>query len=237
MKHRVIISGFLCFVAFLIVYCIFLFKSVLGEEIKHQKIIVLCFDDGPRPWILKKLLPVLEEYNVPATFFVMGWAVAENKKIIKKMHDAGHEVENHSFGHEDLKILYKEKGAEAVKKTIKRAGDVIFETTGRHPRFFRPRSWDITEEIEKIIIAEGYTVMKLDKPDINTEDYLDFEKRHPPEILIKRVKYFVADREKHKNFNHVLVFHELPITAEALKTLIPYFQTQGYKFIRLDEYF
>jgi len=77
--------------------------------------------------------------------------------------------------------------------------------------------------------------MKLADPDINTMDYSDYSKKYPPEALVKRVKSQIASREKQGLYNHVLVFHELPITVEALKALIPYFQNQGYKFVRLDE--
>ncbi len=113
----------------------------------------------------------------------------------------------------------------------------IFNITGRKPKFFRPPCWVINKETEDIVISLGYKIMKLNKPDINTMDYSDFSKHRPPETLIKRVKYFVAKREKQNLFNQVLVFHELPLTAEALKTLIPYFQNQGYKFARLDDVF
>jgi len=66
-------------------------------------------------------------------------------------------------------------------------------------------------------------------------DYSDFSKNRPPEALVNRTKSQITVREKRNIYAHVLVFHELSITAEALKILIPYFQNQGYKFARLDE--
>ena len=210
-------------------------KQTFGAEIKTSKTIALCFDDGPRPLVLEKLLPVLEKYKVPGNFFVIGAIAFNNMKILEKMHKDGHEIENHSWGHENFMKLYNWKGTNTVSESLLDTEVTIFNATGRKPRFFRPPFWAINKDVEKIIKGWGYTIMKLNDPDINTEDYEDFSKHRPPEVLIERVKSEVASRERQGKFNHVLVFHELPLTAEALKTLIPYFQAQGYKFIRLDE--
>ncbi len=202
-----------------------------------SKAIALCFDDGPRLSALKELLSVLEKNKAPGNFFVLGCNVLENKELVKRIFLTGHSIENHSWGHPNLKKLYAQKGAEAVKLEVRKTGDTIFNAIGKRPKFFRPPFWEINGEIEKIIIAEGYRVMKLDNPDINTLDYEDFAKKRPPEALINRVKSQIAGREKRNIYVHILVFHELTITTEALKTLIPYFQFQGYRFVLLEEIF
>lgn len=179
---------------------------------------------------------MLKKYDAPATFFVEGAIASANEKLIKKIYDAGHEIENHSWGHEHFKALFEKKGATGIKSSVSKTDNAIFKATGRHSRFFRPPYWQITDKIEEIIAPLGYKIMKLDNPDINTEDYADAEKHRLPEVLAKRVKKIIAGRERQKIFDHVLVFHELSVTTEAMETLIPYFQSQGYKFIRLDEY-
>ncbi len=235
MKARLIIFGVLIFIFSMLAFDAWIFSLAFGAKRPADKTIFLNFDDGPRPWALKELLPVLEKYNVPGSFFVGGWATEKNKELIRKMHDAGHEIENHSWGHEIFPRLLKEKGANAVKNSVLKTEAAIFNITGRKPKFFRPPCWVINKEIEDIIIPLGYKIMKLGDPDIDTMDYSDFSKHRPTTALIKRVKRFVSEGETQGKFKHVLVFHELPITAEALKTLIPYFQNQGYKFVRLDE--
>lgn len=235
MKHRLIIWLFLCFIYFACYFTGWVISLAFGEENVPQKTIVLCFDDGPRPAVLEKLLPVLENYKVPGTFFVMGWAAVQNKELVKKMHEAGHEIENHSWGHENFKKLFREKGAEAVKSNLNKTDNAIFKATDRHSRFFRPPYWEINAEIEQIVKSLGYTIMKLENPDINTMDYADTSKHRPAEVLIERVKKIIAERERQKIFSHILVFHELSITTGALETLIPYFQARGYKLVRLDE--
>ena len=250
MKHRLIIWTFLCCVYFACYFTGWIITLAFGAETpalpagrQTPKTIALCFDDGPRPWVLKELLPVLEKYKTPGNFFVIGCFVPQNKELVRKMHEAGYEIENHSWGHENFKKLYKEKGASAIKSNLNRTYKVICDATGtckipgKTPLFFRPPFWQITNEIEKIIADEGYIVMKIGKPDINTMDYANFEGKRLPEVLIERVKSIIAKRERQKIFTHVLVFHELPISTKALKTLIPYFQNQGYKLIRLDKMF
>lgn len=205
-------------------------------EISRPKTIILNFDDGPRPKILEDLLPLLEKHKVPAAFFVIGATAKQNQEWLKKIHKAGYEIENHSWGHENFKKLFNKKGAGAIKSSLRKCGETIFQSTGRNPRFFRPPFWEINEEIEKIVVAEGYTVMKLNDQDVNTLDYEDYAKGRPPEILAERVKKIVREREKNGDSSHILVFHELPLTVKALEILIPYFRTQGYEFIRLNQW-
>jgi peptidoglycan/xylan/chitin deacetylase (PgdA/CDA1 family) len=201
----------------------------------QSKKIALTFDDGPRPWVLKDMLPLFEKFNVPATFFVVGGDAASHPEMLREENRLGHEIENHSWGHENFVKLWREKkDIERVKRSLEKTDAVIFAATKKHPRFFRPPFWEINDEIEAVVKSLGYKAMKLDNPDINTMDYADYKKR-PPEILVERVKRLIANREKYGKYEHVLVFHELPITTEALKTLIPYFQNQGYTFARLDQ--
>ncbi len=235
MKHRLIIWIFLCVIFSMCFFTGWVMKQVFGANNQPAKIIVLCFDDGPRPWALEKLLPVLEKYKVPGSFFLEGWAIKPNREFIKKMHDARHEIENHSWGHEAFPNLLKQKGKEAIKENLNKTADAIFEITGKRPRFFRPPFWVINKEVEDIATSLGYKVMKLGDPDINTMDYSDHSKKRPPEALVSRTKLQIANQEKRDIYTHVLVFHELTVTAEALEILIPYFKNQGYKFARLDE--
>ncbi len=210
-------------------------KKAKGETKQSEKIIILNFDDGPRPSVLKELLPLLKKYKVPAAFFMEGAIISQHLELVKKMHEDGFQIENHSWGHENFEKLFKYQGGKAaVKLSVIKTENVIFEVTGRKPRFFRPPFWIINKEIENIIATLGYTIMKLGNPDIDAFDYADYPNR-PPEALITRVKKIISSREKQGQFRHVLVFHELHLTVKALKTLIPHFQSQGYKFVRLDE--
>lgn len=214
-----------------------LFLGLPATANYNTKTIILNFDDGPKPPVLKELLPLLEKYEIQANFFVIGATIRNNKELLEKMRDAGHRIENHGWGHENFKKFFREKGAAAIINSVIKTEMAILSAVGQKPKFFRPPFWKIDDEIEKIVRSLGYTVMELDNPDINTMDYVDFSKHRSPEVLVERVKHLVTSREHQKKFIHVLVFHELPITIEALKTLIPYFQNQGYQFAPLDAVF
>lgn len=192
--------------------------------------IALTFDDGPKPEVLEELIPLLVIYKVPATFFVLGAVAKDHPEYIKKEKELGFEIENHSWGHENFKKLFAKKGTSAVQENISKTSDTIFNLTGRRPIFFRPPFWVITPEIEKIVKGKGYTVMKLEHPDISSNDWEDVEKQREVNVLIGRVKKLI-----HGKKTHIMVFHELHLTVGALSVLVPYFQEQGYKFTRLDE--
>lgn len=202
---------------------------------RSQKQIALTFDDGPRPLVLEHLLPLLKDNNIHASFFVNGWAVVDNPPWVLRVSAEGHALENHTYGHENFKKVFAEKGVAPIRRSIERTADAISKITGAKPHFFRPPFWEITPEIEQIITGMGYRVVKLGNPDINTLDYDDVSNKRPVSTLIERVKKQIADRERDGKYSHVLVMHELPLTVEALKVLIPYFKGHGYSFIRIDE--
>ncbi|MPY63405.1 bifunctional polysaccharide deacetylase/glycosyltransferase family 2 protein [Streptomyces spongiae] len=67
-----------------------------------DKTIALTFDDGPNPTWTPEILDVLGEYDVPATFFVVGSMVSRYPGIVNDMVDQGHEIGIHTFTHVDL---------------------------------------------------------------------------------------------------------------------------------------
>ena len=67
-----------------------------------NKVLSLTFDDGPNPESTKKILDILKEYHVKATFFKVGGQTKKNPDIIKAVIESGNEIGNHSWGHERL---------------------------------------------------------------------------------------------------------------------------------------
>ena len=64
-----------------------------------QKIIYLTFDDGPSNNVTPQVLEILERYNVPATFFVLGTRAEMYPELIKQEYEAGHYIANHGWSH------------------------------------------------------------------------------------------------------------------------------------------
>lgn len=67
--------------------------------------IYLTFDDGPHPQNTVKILDVLEQYNVQATFFMVGEQIQENPQIAKEIVKRGHSIGYHSFSHVHINEL------------------------------------------------------------------------------------------------------------------------------------
>ena len=64
--------------------------------------IALTFDDGPSEKLTPRLLDLLAQHHIHATFFVIGENVAQHPEIVKRAASEGHEIGNHSFTHTDL---------------------------------------------------------------------------------------------------------------------------------------
>src|SRR6185369_12655771 len=64
-----------------------------------RKIVALTFDDGPDPRYTPRILDILKQHNVPATFFLCGKSVRLNPNLARRIASEGHTVGNHTFSH------------------------------------------------------------------------------------------------------------------------------------------
>jgi peptidoglycan-N-acetylglucosamine deacetylase len=97
--------------------------------------VALTFDDGPTRGVTDRLLDILEDERVPATFFVVGRAARREPALLRRMAADGDEIENHSDTHPHLNAILSEPALDAE---IARADDAVAAATGRHPRWLRP---------------------------------------------------------------------------------------------------
>lgn len=81
-------------------------EKFLSLSKSEQKIAYLTFDDGPTLKATPKILDILKEEDVVATFFVVGKHVKENPELVKRAYDEGHFIANHGYNHNNSK-LYK----------------------------------------------------------------------------------------------------------------------------------
>jgi hypothetical protein len=99
---------------------------------------------------LPQFLDLLDEFNMPATFFVVGKdaTVAEKGDFLRLVHQRGHEIANHGFSHVlGLSALSQEEIADEIIKTQ----GVIHELTGGYPVGFRSPGYDVTERILNLL--------------------------------------------------------------------------------------
>lgn len=238
-------------------------------SVAATKIIALTFDDGPKPYVLLgtksqngvhslSLLALLRQQRINATFFVMGWRLSKNadawcrrvdggicRDAAEQEHRDGDEIENHTYGHGDFRLMEKRYGDAWILADIDRASRAIESITGVRPEFVRPPDWDIWPALATKIEAHGYRVMtkanSVPPPlrDLDSEDYFcagkDLSKCPKPsdyDYVLRRI----GQRESQGIDDDILAFHELPQTVQMLTRLIPALKARGYHFVLLRDY-
>ncbi|MGA7244555.1 MAG: polysaccharide deacetylase family protein [Terracidiphilus sp.] len=96
--------------------------------------LALTFDDGPNPAWTPRLLDILAEHNVHATFFMVGKFAKAESALARRVADSGHLVGNHTWSHPDL----SRTRAANVLDELTRTSDILAEITGKPVRHFRP---------------------------------------------------------------------------------------------------
>ncbi len=94
----------------------------------------LTFDDGPDPSFTPRVLDVLGEAGMRATFFTIGQQVRRFPELVRRAAAEGHEVANHSFSHRHPWFV-SERTARAE---VRECTEVLSDVLGMRPRFFRP---------------------------------------------------------------------------------------------------
>ena len=180
--------------------------------------IVLTFDDGPREHGMQELNAVLNSNGVKGTFFLVGKFADRYAQITNMLHDAGHELENHSFTHPRLYKLWVEK----IMREAERCDEVFESLAIRKTYFLRPPGGGFNM---KIFNAMRRINKKLGLWSLNTADYTG----RPAEEIVRLVLSSV------KNGDIILMHSGTENTVEALPGIIKKLKERGFNFIRLEE--
>lgn len=101
----------------------------------HAPGVALTFDDGPLPGATEQILDMLGELNAKAAFFVIGSVAERHPHIVRRMHDEGHVVGNHSHTHAAAGFM---RGPLFWRREVRLTDNAVEQITGFRPRFFRP---------------------------------------------------------------------------------------------------
>lgn len=96
--------------------------------------VAITFDDGPSREFTPSVLDILREYNVPATFFLVGVHVERYPDIARRIAEEGHEIGNHTHRH----ITMPTASNKTLYEDVIKATRVITQTTGEYPKYIRP---------------------------------------------------------------------------------------------------
>ena len=178
--------------------------------------ISLTFDDGPDPEVTPRVLDVLGEEGVKASFFVIGRVAEKHPELVQRIVDEGHVVGNHTYNHDY--VFSKER----AEKQVSEGQEVIEKIIGKKPAYFRPPFGVMTPEIANAVKKENCAIIGWD---LRSQD----GRIRTKEATIKRVK-------SNLNKATVLLFHDTnPTTPDALKEIIHLCKQNGMKIVSVPE--
>jgi peptidoglycan/xylan/chitin deacetylase (PgdA/CDA1 family) len=181
--------------------------------------IALTFDDGPHATLTPKLLDLLKERNIKATFFVIGKNAAEYPDILKRIAAEGHEIANHSWSHPDLAKLPQD----TVRGELSRTQDAITNTIARPVTLLRPPYGALlTNQKQWVHDTYGYRIILWDV------DPLDW-RRPGASVVSERIL-------KGAKPGSIILTHDIhPGTIEAMPGTLDQLIARGFQFVTVSE--
>jgi peptidoglycan/xylan/chitin deacetylase (PgdA/CDA1 family) len=181
--------------------------------------IAMTFDDGPSAELTPKLLDILKERGIKATFFVVGQNAAEYPDILRRMASEGHEVANHSWSHPALTKL----GADGVRRQMENTSEAIARATGRRPVLMRPPYGATNASLNKRL-AEEYGLKVV----LWSVDPLDWKYRNS-----NRVQNYIIENA---HPGAIILSHDIhATTVAAMPGTLDALLAKGYKFVTVSE--
>ncbi len=190
-----------------------------------QKIIYLTFDDGPSDRVTPKILDVLKEEDVKATFFIVGVNGENRKYLLQREFQEGHAIGVHSYTHNYGEIY---SSAEKLIEDIDRCNKLIEEITGSASSIYRfpGGSYGLPSSLINAVTARGLRYYDWNASTRDAEIY-----GATPDQL-----YLAATAVPAASDRVVLLAHDSTTksaTAQALKSIIEYYKSNGYAFAKL----
>jgi peptidoglycan/xylan/chitin deacetylase (PgdA/CDA1 family) len=184
-----------------------------------KRVVALTFDDGPHPENTPRLLDMLKERKVKATFYVVGNMVKYSPHLLKRMIDEGHEIGNHTVSHGTLSRM----SDEALLKELRAAHDQIVAATGVAPISMRPPGGAIKKVQKELMLREfGYPTILWS---VDPEDW----KRPGPAVVTSRLVNGASP-------GGILLVHDLhKPTVDAMPSTLDQLLAMGYEFVTVSE--
>jgi peptidoglycan-N-acetylglucosamine deacetylase len=127
--------------------------GVLGKRVRKNAV-ALTIDDGPHPVWTPKVLDLLAEHEVRATFSIVGEQARAYPKLVRRVVRAGHGVCNHSMTHPQP---FGARSTAAVRREIAGAQAAISDAAGEEPELFRAPGGNWTEAVLDVADELGLT--------------------------------------------------------------------------------
>ena len=183
-------------------------------------LIALTFDDGPNTVITPRVLDLLEEHGIVATFFLIAQNITpESAEVVRRAKAMGCDIENHSLTHGFMDKMAPEE----IRAEVKACTDRIVAITGEAPKFFRPPFIAVNQAM-------------YDNIDLTFICGAGCEDWVPKVSAQERAERVLA----HAEDGQIVLLHDMQWngnTVEALKTIIPELKKRGFRFVTCAQLF
>lgn len=180
------------------------------SKVEGKGVVYLTFDDGPVPEVTPKVLEILREEGVPATFFMVGENAQRYPELVDQVRYGGHKIGNHTFHH----LKGWSRGTLSYLEDVEKC-DMLLGGT----RLFRPPYGRVRINQILGLKRRGYTVFLWD---VLTHDYSPMMST---ETMVRVVKEYTRD-------GSIIVFHDSVKSGErmlkALPEIIHWLKDEGY---------
>lgn len=199
--------------------------TVTSEPLQ-QKVVALTFDDGPNPPYTDEIVNYLHAQHVPATFFIVGAAVAAHPEVVRREVAYGDAIGNHTWDHAHLVLLTRAH----VVRELTTTEDEIQRVTGIRTRLFRPPFGARDFMVLAVAHQLGYDVIMWSVP-------LPGDWTQPsPTVIADRVLRYVKN-------GAIVVLHDgnkgrsgdRKNTVEATRLIVTALKQRGYRFVTVPE--
>jgi peptidoglycan/xylan/chitin deacetylase (PgdA/CDA1 family) len=194
--------------------------EILRGQTETVKRVALTFDDGPDPNWTTLYLDVLEEYEVPATFFFIGVNIARYPHVAEEVQARGHEIGVHSHTHRELTRLSKEQ----IKQDLMNSAQTLYNITQETVAYFRPPYGATNDTLKDVAHGLGQTIItwNVDPKDWQIND---------PDLIANEVL-------RQTQPGSVILMHEGKAqTLQALPNIIHLLLQDGYEFVTVSDLF
>jgi Predicted xylanase/chitin deacetylase len=188
----------------------------------QDRAVALTFDDGPDEHWTPRILDILKEKNVKATFFVIGQQVQKHPDVLRRIYTEGHVVGDHTFDHADLTKLTPER----VDQEIEECATVIRTVIGRTPKLVRPPFGFHNAMVDNTVYARNRVIILWS---LDTEDWTGLD------AAAIKARVLPKMRNGYIILQHSGVNPKLGGSVQALPDIIEGLRAQGYTFVTVAE--
>lgn len=183
-------------------------------------VIAYTFDDGPSPDYTPRLLDMLKERNIKATFFLIGKSASTWPDIVKRIVAEGHEIANHTWDHQQLTRMKESRVLEELQSTH----DAIVKACGVAPILYRPPYGAATIGQKKMIHERlGYPTILWDVDPEDWKSPKSIAKVHDQVLKQTRAGSIILCHDIHKQ------------TVDAMPSTLDDLKARGFQFVTVTQ--